>query len=55
MPAHVVALPFQVAADVPGAVTHDSFEPVIVAVYVTLLVLLLRGLTRGGSRSRRGR
>lgn len=45
---YVVAMPFQVAADVPGAVTQDPFEPVIVAVYLTLVVLLLRGLTRGG-------
>lgn len=46
---YVVAMPFQVAADVPGAVTRDPFEPVIVAVYVALTVLVLRGLIRGGS------
>ena len=52
---YVVAMPFQVAADVPGAVNQDPFEPVIVAVYLTLVVLLLRGLTRGGMRPRRDR
>lgn len=44
---YVVALPMQVAADVPGAVAVDPAEPGIVAVYLVVLVLVLRGLSRG--------
>lgn len=50
---YVVALPVQVAADVPGAVAVDPAEPVIVAVYLTVLVLVLRGLMRGDRRAGR--
>lgn len=50
---YVVALPVQVAADVPGAVGFDPVEPVIVAVYVTLVVLVLGGLIRGDRRASR--
>jgi hypothetical protein len=39
---YALALPFQVAADVPGAVAIDPFEPVIAALYVVGAVLLLR-------------
>ncbi len=49
---YVVAMPFQVAADVPGAVAHDPGEPIIVALYVTGLVLLLRGARRRKEPSR---
>jgi len=31
---YVVSMPFQVAADVPGAVTFDPGEPVIVLLYL---------------------
>ena len=37
---YALALPFQVAADVPGAVAVDPFEPVIAALYVVGAVLL---------------
>lgn len=47
---YLVALPLQVAADVPGAVAFDPVEPVFVALFVVGAVLLLHG--RG--RSRRG-
>jgi hypothetical protein len=43
---YVVAMPFQVAADVPGAVAYDPGEPVIVLVYLTASTLLLRGARR---------
>lgn len=39
---YVVAMPFQVAADVPGAVTYDPGEPVVVLAYVAGALLLLR-------------
>jgi hypothetical protein len=39
---YVVALPFQVAADIPGAVTFDPVEPVIVLLYLLGTALLLR-------------
>ena len=44
---YMVALPVQVAADVPGAVSVDPAEPVIVTVYVVVLALVLVGLRRG--------
>jgi hypothetical protein len=40
---YLVAMPFQVAADVPGAVAYDPGEPVIVLLYLTASVLLLHG------------
>ena len=40
------ALPFQVAADVPGAVAYDLGEPVVVMLYLTAMVLLLLGVRR---------
>lgn len=43
--AYLVAMPMQVAADVPGAVRTDPAEPVIVLVYVIGLVLLARART----------
>jgi hypothetical protein len=43
---YVVAMPFQVAADVSGAVAFDPGEPVIVLVYLTASTLLLRGARR---------
>lgn len=44
---YMVALPVQVAADVPRAVSVDPAEPVIVIVYLVLLALVLVGLRRG--------
>lgn len=38
----LVAMPMQVAADVPGAVRTDAAEPVIVLVYLFVAVLLAR-------------
>ena len=38
---------YEVAADVPGAVSVDPAEPVIVTVYVVVLALVLVGLRRG--------
>ncbi|WP_199511662.1 hypothetical protein [Nucisporomicrobium flavum] len=48
---YIVAMPFQVAADVPGAVPYDPAEPVIVLLYLVATALLFR---RGG-RPRPGR
>jgi hypothetical protein len=43
---YLVAMPFQVAADVPGAVSTDPGEPVIVLLYLAAATLLLRGTRR---------
>jgi hypothetical protein len=43
---YIVAMPFQVAADVPGAVAYDPGEPAIVLLYVAASVLLVRGARR---------
>jgi hypothetical protein len=40
---YVLAMPFQVAADVPGAVGYDPGEPVIVLLYLVASALLLHG------------
>jgi len=40
---YLVAMPFQVAADVPGAVSTDPVEPVIVLLYLAAAALLLLG------------
>ena len=42
---YLVAMPFQAAADIPGAVWYDPGEPVIVLLYVVGTALLLRGTT----------
>ncbi|HET6530021.1 MAG TPA: hypothetical protein VFH03_05325 [Actinoplanes sp.] len=47
---YVVAMPFQVAADVPDAVSYDPIEPVIVLLYLVATALLLRG-TRDASQT----
>jgi hypothetical protein len=39
---YIVAMPFQVAADIPNAVAYDPGEPVIVLVYLLGAFLLLR-------------
>jgi hypothetical protein len=51
---YLVAMPFQAAADIPGAVSYDPGEPPIVALYLVAAVLLLRGSARG-SATRRAR
>jgi hypothetical protein len=43
---YAVALPFQVAADIPGAVSLDPVEPVIVLLYLGALATLLRSAVR---------
>jgi hypothetical protein len=43
---YVVAMPFQAAAGVAGAVAYDPGEPVIVLLYLAASVLLLRGVRR---------
>jgi hypothetical protein len=43
---YLVAMPFQVAADVPGAVAYDPGEPVIVLLYLAASVMLLQGARR---------
>ena len=40
---YLVGMPMQVAAGVPGAVSSDALEPVILAFYVVGLVLLVLG------------
>jgi len=44
---YLVALPFQAAADIPGAVPFDPLEPVIALLYTAVTVLLLWGAGRG--------
>lgn len=39
---YLVAMPFQVAADIPGAVAFDPAEPIIVGLYLLGVVLLVR-------------
>jgi hypothetical protein len=39
---YIVAMPFQVAADIPGAVSYDPGEPAIVLFYLLGAALLLR-------------
>jgi hypothetical protein len=39
---YLVAMPFQVAADIPGAVSYDPGEPVIVLLYAVGLFFVLR-------------
>lgn len=45
---YVVAMPLQVAADVPGAVSYDPGEPVIVLLYLAASALLIHGARRPG-------
>lgn len=40
---YLVAMPFQAAAGIPGAVSYDPLEPVIVLLYLTEVLLLLLG------------
>jgi hypothetical protein len=48
---YIVAMPFQVAADVPGAVSYDPAEPVIVLLYLVASTLLVRGLSRRAAKT----
>lgn len=50
---YLVAMPFQVAADVPGAVSTDPAEPAIVLLYLAAATLLLLGLADPHLRRRR--
>ena len=47
---YVIAMPFQVAADIPGAVSYDPAEPVIVFLYLAATALLLRGPASASTR-----
>jgi hypothetical protein len=44
---YIVAMPFQVAADIPGAVAYDPVEPVIALLYLVATALLLLGKPSG--------
>ena len=44
---YIVGLPFQVAADIPGAVSIDPAEPVIAAMYLLSTTALLLGAAHG--------
>jgi hypothetical protein len=44
---YIVAMPFQVAADIPGAVAYDPAEPVIALLYLVATALLLLGKPSG--------
>jgi hypothetical protein len=46
---YVVAMPLQVAANVPEAVNYDPIEPVIVLLYLVATALLLRGARRAST------
>ena len=48
---YLVAMPFQVAADIPEAVSYDPIEPVIVLLYLIATALLLDGARRGSTPS----
>ena len=50
---YVVAMPFQVAAGVRGAVAHDPGEPLIVLAYLAGLALLVHGARRRDEASAR--
>jgi hypothetical protein len=45
---YIVAMLFQSAAHVPGAVAFDSAEPVILVLYLVAAALLLRGIVMAG-------
>jgi hypothetical protein len=49
---YLVAMPFQVAAGVPGAVATDPAEPIIVALFALAAALLLIPIARDGSRGK---
>jgi hypothetical protein len=49
---YIVAMPFQVAADIPGAVSYDPLEPIIVMLYLVATALLFRGARRIATRRR---
>jgi hypothetical protein len=46
---YIVAMPFQVAADVAGAKSYDPGEPAMVLLYLVAAVLLVRGANRAVS------
>lgn len=49
---YIVAMPFQVAADIPGATSYDPGEPAIVLLYLVATALLLLG-AKGSSAGNR--
>ena len=51
---YLVAMPFQVAEDVPGAARTDAAEPVIVLLYLAATVLLLGGARDDATDEERG-
>jgi hypothetical protein len=51
---YLVAMPFQVAADVPGAVSTDPAEPVIVLLYLIAATLLMLDARHPTGRKRWG-
>lgn len=51
---YMVAMPFQVAADVPGAVAFDPVEPVIVLLYLLGAALLVRRSRTDATRMEEG-
>jgi hypothetical protein len=50
---YIVAMPFQVAADIPGAVSYDPVEPIIVLLYLVATALLFLGARRIATKERR--
>lgn len=50
---YLVAMPFQAAANLPGAVSYDPAEPLIVLLYLVAALLLLRGAGPTSPRSAR--
>ena len=50
---YLVAMPFQVAADVPGAVNTDAGEPVVVLLYAAAGTLLLLGTSHPTSTAKK--
>jgi hypothetical protein len=50
---YIVAMPFQVAADIPGAVSYDPVEPIIVLLYLVATTLLFLGARRIATKERR--
>jgi hypothetical protein len=49
---YLVAMPFQVAADIPGAVSYDPGEPAVLLAYVVATALLLYGARDGRAEGR---
>jgi hypothetical protein len=50
---YIVAMPFQVVGDIPGAVSYDPFEPIIVLLFLAATALLFLGVRPAASTVRR--